>query len=164
MPATLGASPPAPTQDIDKPTTGDDFLTQVVKFIPVEILGFYTLVASIVAANTTDDPAQGWWLFALFAGSVILAPLYTWRVGKVVRLGQNLAGAVAMAVYVFAIGGWFVTLDWYELWHGAIAVALAVILLALFDLRPLPLAATPVGGDAVNLELVNTSDVDDDAA
>lgn len=111
-----------------------------MKFIPVEILGFYTLVGSIVTSNTEDDPARGWWLLALFACSVLLAPLYMWRVGNVVRRAQNVAGAVALAVYVFATGGWFATLGWYEPWYGAIAVALAVVVLALFNLKPLPLA------------------------
>ena len=138
MPATLAADPPAPPPD--EATQGDDFLTQLIKFIPVEILGFYTLVASIVIANTEGDAVRGWWLLGLFAGSVALAPLYMWRVGKVVRVGQNLAAAVAMAVYVFAVGGWFTTLDWYQPWYGAIAVALAVVLLAVIDLKPLPVA------------------------
>ena len=154
MPATLDADQPAPTPG-DKPTQSDDFLTQLVKFIPVEILGFYTLVGSIVAANTEDDPARGWWLLALLACSVALAPLYTWRIGNVVRPGQNVAGAVALAVYVFATGGWFATLGWYEPWYGAIAVALAVMLLALFNLKPLPLAPADGGrADGASLGVV----------
>src|SRR4051794_28095855 len=91
MPATLAENPPAPPTG-NAPTQGDDFLTQLIKFIPVEILGFYTLVASIIGANTEgEDPMRGWWLLGLFVGSTVLAPLYTWRVGKVVRLGQNFA-------------------------------------------------------------------------
>jgi hypothetical protein len=139
MPRTLAADPPAPTPT-EEATQGDDFLTQLIKFIPVEILGFYTLVASIVLANTEGDAVRGWWLLGLFAGSVALAPLYMWRVGKVIRVGQNLAAAGAMAVYVFAVGGWFSTLHWYQPWYGAIAVALAVVVLAVVDLKPLPVA------------------------
>jgi hypothetical protein len=164
MPATLGADPPASTPG-SQPTQGDDFLTQLVKFIPVEILGFYTLVASIIIANTEGDPGRGWWLLGLFAGSVALAPLYTWRVGKVVRPAQNIAGAAAMAVYVFAVGGWFTTLAWYRPWHGAIAVALAIVVLALFNLKPLPVAPVAVGeGGGVVLGVVDRPDTDDEAA
>ncbi len=157
MPATLETDPPAPAPG-NSSTQGDDFLTQLVKFIPIEILGLYTLVASIVAANAASDGVRGWWLFGLFIGSVVLAPLYTWRVGKVIRPGQNVASAVAMAVYVFAVGGWFTTLSWYQQWYGAIAVSVAVVLLALFNLKPLTVPAAPV------LEAVDQPAEDDKAA
>jgi len=163
MPKTFQVDPPTRR---DGKTQSDDFLTQLVKFIPVEILGFYTLVASIVSANTDGDEARGWWLLGLFAGSVALAPLYMWRIAKVVRPAQNVAGAVAMAVYVFTVGGWFSTLSWYQPWYGAVAVAMAVIMLALFDLKPLPLHSADSGtkGGGAALGVVKDRAADDEAA
>ncbi len=146
MPRTLGDERPAATPS-NEPTASDEFLTQLIKFIPVEILAFYTLIASIISANTDDGASRSWWLLGAFAGSVLVAPLYMWRIGKVVRPGQNLASAFALAVYVFSVGGWFATQGWYEPWFGAIAVAVAALVLSIFNLKPLPLQPSHVPSD-----------------
>ena len=147
MPRTLGDEPPA-AMPSNEPTASDEFLTQLIKFIPVEILAFYTLIASIISANTDDGASRSWWLLGAFAGSVVVAPLYMWRIGKVVRPGQNLASAFALAVYVFSVGGWFATQGWYEPWFGAIAVAVAALVLSIFNLKPLPLQPSHVTSDS----------------
>ncbi len=57
MPRTLGDEPPA-AMPSNEPTASDEFLTQLIKFIPVEILAFYTLIASIISANTDDGASR----------------------------------------------------------------------------------------------------------
>ncbi len=76
-------------------------------------------------------------MLGLLIGCVILAPLYAWRVGHVVRVSQNLASGFAMAVFIFSVGGWFGTTTWYQPWFGAIAVPLAVIILTIVNLPKL---------------------------
>src|SRR5690349_2609035 len=52
-PKTLDQGPPAPPTDGQAPQ-GDGFLTQLLKYVPVEVIGLHTTVAAIIVASVTD--------------------------------------------------------------------------------------------------------------
>ena len=52
-PRTFTDKPPASVAGGEK-TESDDFTTQLLKFAPVEIIGFYTLASSVIVAQVDD--------------------------------------------------------------------------------------------------------------
>jgi hypothetical protein len=82
----------------------------------------------------TGVQANLYWL--IFIVLLILTPLYTWRVtteaGLPVAYVQVVVSTLSFIVWVFAIGGPFSLLSWYQPVYGS-------ILLILFTLIP-PLA------------------------
>jgi hypothetical protein len=135
-PRTLATAPPAvPAKGAP---TADDFLTQVLKYIPLEIIGLYLAIAGILDANVKTKSAHALAVGLLLVGSAALACVYDWRILNVQRWQQILMTGVALAVYVFAAGGWFATTSWYQPWFASIAVPAFAIAVALWKLPPLP--------------------------
>ena len=118
--------------------TSDDFLTKLVKYVPLEILGVYLFVEGSVEGNVTDPGALSAWLGALLVGTLVLTVPYVIRVLAVVRPSQIAMSVLGLAVYVFAVGGWFATTSWYEPWQSSIVLPVFVLLVAIIRLKPLP--------------------------
>lgn len=138
-----GAGPaagPAPAPGGVTVPTADDYLTKLLKFVPLEVLGAYLFLQGVVEGNVTKSSDLSWWLGALLVGIVVLSIPYDIRVLNVVRPLQIAMGAVGLAVYVFALGGWFGTTTWYHQWYGSIALPLFALLVAVIRLKPLPAA------------------------
>jgi hypothetical protein len=111
----------------------DDYVTRLVKYIPAEIVAAFLVIDGILKA-VTGVQANLYWL--IFIVLLILTPLYTWRVtteaGLPVAYVQVVVSTLSFIVWVFAIGGPFSLLSWYQPVYGS-------ILLILFTLIP-PLA------------------------
>ena len=142
-------NPPGRTLDVNPPAgvappggavvpTEDDYLTKLLKFVPLEVLGAYLFVASVVESNVTEEPQQSRWLACLLIGALLATVLYDIRVLSIVRVTQIVMSVVGVAVYVFAVGDWFATTSWYEQWYASIALPLFGLLAAIVRLKPLP--------------------------
>lgn len=118
--------------------TGDDYLTKVVKYVPIEVLGAYLLIAGTIKSNVTAKHDLAAWLGYVLLGFGPLTLLYAWRVLKISRLTQLLMSVVAMGVYVFALGGWFATTTWYHAWYATIALPVFGLLIAIVPVPALP--------------------------
>jgi hypothetical protein len=120
------------TQTISMPmqTTADDYMTKLVKYIPAEIIAVYLFINGIVTALTAPSAVLSWGVFALL---LLLTPLYIWRVTNDKALppawDQMLVAFISFAVWVFAIGGPFTTLVWYNPLYGSILVALFTLVI-----------------------------------
>jgi hypothetical protein len=151
-PRTLGTDPPAgyvpPAAAGPPPTaaaapagvatpTEDDYLTRLLKYVPVEVLGGYLFMATIIDSNVTGH-VRAYWLGGLLAAVLLLAVPYDYFVLSVVRPEQIAMSVLGLAVYVFSIGGWFATTTWYHQWYASIAVALFALLVGILKVRPLP--------------------------
>lgn len=136
-----GAAGPAPPGGVVTPS-GDDFLTKLVKYVPLEILGMYLFIEGTVESNVTEPGPRAAWLGALLAGTLLVTIPYDIRVLSVVRPVQIVMSLVGLAVYVFAVGGWFATTSWYDPWHSSIVLPVFVLLVAIIKLKPLPTGAT----------------------
>jgi hypothetical protein len=150
-PKTLTANPPSvPAQAAPGPAGGgpepggvtvpseDDYLTKVVKYIPVEVLAAYLFMAGVIDSNVTDQHDHAIWLGGLLIGILVLTIPYDLRVLNVVRWQQVAMSVVAIAVYVFAVGGWFATTTWYHQWYASIVVPVFGLVIAILKLPPLP--------------------------
>jgi hypothetical protein len=133
-------------------TTGDNYLSKMVVYIPTEIIAGYVAVSGFIKGL---PPRQQFTWFCIVAGALlVLTPIYlfaaTSRPGRTKSFSHPVTGAVAFAAWVFATGGPFerfqITPDgssgWYNRTIGSIVlviVCLALPLLekALFANRPI---------------------------
>jgi hypothetical protein len=122
--------------------TEDDYLTKVVKYVPVEILAAYLFMASVIDSNVIGKHDHAIWLGGLLIGTLVLTVPYDASVLNVVRWQQVAISVVGIAVYVFALGGWFATTTWYHQWYASIVVPVFGLLIAVFKLPPLPATAS----------------------
>ena len=129
--------------------TSDDYLTRLLKFVPVEILGFYLLMSGVVDSNVAEPRAHSVWLGCLLIGTLALTAVYDVRILNVVRPAQIVVSILGLAVYVFAAGGWFATTTWYHAWYGSMVVPLFALSVGMIKLNPLP---APPADDATTIE------------
>jgi hypothetical protein len=149
VPETLATSPPAGAQinpaaalgGVPVPTA-DDYITKLLKYVPVEILGAYLFIQSVVNSNVTTKRAHAVWLLCLLIVALLFTAAYDRWVLIILRPVQLGVSVLGLAIYVFALGGWFATTAWYHAWYASIAVPIFAILVSLIKLNPLP---TPGG-------------------
>lgn len=136
-----GAAPTTQATSTDSSSvvvpSGDDYSTKLVKYVPPELIGAYVFLSATIGTNATvkDRP---WWLGSLLVAMLALTVLYDWRVLNIVRPGQIAISVIGLAIYVFAVGGWFATTTWYQPWYGSIALVVFGLLIAVIRLKPLP--------------------------
>jgi hypothetical protein len=118
--------------------TEDDYLTKLVKYVPIEVLAAYLFMATVINSNVTGKHDQAIWLGALLIGILVITIPYNLQVLNVVRWEQIAMSVVGLAVYVFALGGWFATTTWYHQWYASILVPVFGLLVAILKLKPLP--------------------------
>jgi hypothetical protein len=127
---------------------GDDYLTKLLKYVPIEVLGAYLFMAGVIDSSVTNIHDQAIWLGSLLIGILVLTILYVRVVLKIVRATQIAMSVVGLAVCVFALGGWFATTTWYHQWYASIVVALFAFVVAIFKPPPLPLSRPASGRGA----------------
>ena len=97
----------------------DDKKTQLVKYIPAEIVALFIAITGILNSATGLPEIVHW---IVFLGALLLTPLYVWRATRDEKLptamGQIVISTVAFVIWVFAIGGPFVYLSWYNPAYG----------------------------------------------
>lgn len=76
-------------------------------------------------------PATTW--PRIFVFGLIATYLYLWRVEKVKKQTQLHISAVAYCVWVFAIGGPFVHLAWYDPVYGGLLLPAYTFLIAVIE-------------------------------
>ncbi|MFC1507303.1 hypothetical protein ACFLQ6_09580 [Thermoproteota archaeon] len=96
----------------------DNYLTKLIKYIPSEVVALYIMLNGIVI-SAADIPSEViiWIVFIL---CLVGTPLYLWRVTKVSDNLQLTVSTIAFIVWVFAIGGPFINLNWYHPVYGAL--------------------------------------------
>lgn len=107
-----------PEEEREKVTL-DDYKEKLLKYIPAEIIALYVTVYGIAKAAQENIPFEliAWIIFGIcFLGTI----LYLWRIEKDVTWSQVIISAIAFAVWVFALGGPFESLSWYNSVYGAI--------------------------------------------
>ena len=123
-------TPPAELVVTKAPPQLDDYVSQVVKYIPAEIVAAFVTIDGILRSAVGISSLTGW---LVFVALLILTPIYTWHVTKEQGLpppyGQVGVSTAGFAVWVLALGGPFAQLPWYNSVYGS-------ILLIFFTLIP----------------------------
>ena len=102
------------------------------------MLAAYLFMAGVIDSNVTNKHDHAIWLGSLLVGVLVLTIPYDLQVLKIVRWSQIGMSVLGMAVYVFAVGGWFATTTWYHQWYASIVVPLLGLVIAILKLPPLP--------------------------
>lgn len=109
--------------------TFDTYKDRLLKYVPAEVVTLYVfLQAAVEQANTPDMLTLLWIIFGvMLAGTWV----HLWRVEKVQNKVQLLISTVAFAVWVFALGGPFKHMGWYEPIYGGILLPIYTFFVAM---------------------------------
>ncbi len=101
----------------------DQFTDRLLKYIPAEVVVVYVFVEGLIRNAPADVPREKvlWCVFFfLLAGTWV----YLTRVQKVSKKTQLLISTFAFAVWVFSLGGPFVSFSWYKPFYGTLLLPL----------------------------------------
>ena len=116
-------------QDASRPFS-DNYIERLVKLTPVEPIVLFIVISSLLRSTPTRaGRALEWSLFGLL---VFITPLFYRKVGA--AWSQAIAMMLTFCVWIFAIGGPFVTFPWYAQWYGGLLLALFMSVLPLLKL------------------------------
>lgn len=116
----------------------DDYLSRVLKHIPSEIVMAYIAIEGVLRSSYNPNV----WaerqtllklLWAVTAVLTILTPFWLWRVMRVRRRTQIFISTLSVPVWLFALGGPFALLDWYEPAFGAIVLPLYTLIVPIIS-------------------------------
>jgi len=118
--------------------SADDYMSRVLKHIPSEIVMAYIAIDGVL--RTSYNPNV--WserqtlqklLWITLATLTVITPLWLWRVMRVRRLSQLFISTLSVVVWLFALGGPFALLDWYEPAFGAIVLPLYTLIVPIIS-------------------------------
>jgi hypothetical protein len=101
----------------------DNYTDRLLKYIPAESVALYLTLQGIVSSSV-EGRALYTWLWFAFGIGIIGTPLYLWRVQQVSKRVQLAVSTAAFSVWVFALGGAFASLPWYEPFLGSMLLVI----------------------------------------
>jgi len=101
------------------------YLQKLVKLIPAEIIALYLTIGAFLPK---EPIAQ----FIVAGLCFVLTPLYLSQVVKVKNVLQVVLSTLAYAVWVFATGGPFTTMSWYQSWMPGSLLAVFTLVVPMF--------------------------------
>jgi hypothetical protein len=114
---------PAPTAFI----AADNYFSRLLKYTPLEPIVGFIVASSMIPASSPGFRS----LWAVFGVFLLLTFVYSRFVLKV-RFVQTAILMLGFCVWVFAIGGPFVALSWYQRLYGGLALAVFTFAVPLF--------------------------------
>jgi hypothetical protein len=119
---------PAGTQDYD------GYLSKLAKYIPAEMTAAFVAIDGILKSVVTL--AQVWY-WVIFGVLIACTPVYLYAASlkekKTPDNPQLIISPLAFIIWVFALGGPFVFLAWYQQAVGAVFLILATLLIPAID-------------------------------
>ncbi|MFQ6102367.1 MAG: hypothetical protein ACE5OS_14210 [Anaerolineae bacterium] len=116
----------------------DDYMARVLKHIPSEIVMAYVAIDGVL--RTSYNPNV--WverkmlqtlLWITLATLTVITPFWLYRVMRVRRPSQLFVSTLSVPVWLFALGGPFALLDWYEPAFGAIILPLYTLVIPIIS-------------------------------
>jgi hypothetical protein len=113
--------------------TADDYFSRVLKHIPSEIVMAYVAIDGVL--RTSYNPNV--WaerrtlltlLWIVLGVLTVITPFWLYRVMRVRRMTQLLISTISVPVWLFALGGPFALLDWYQPAFGAIVLPIYTLI------------------------------------
>ena len=114
--------------------SADDYLSQVLKHIPSEIVMAYVAIDGILRTSYnpnihSERQTLQMLLWITLSILTVLTHLWLLRVMRVQRPSQLFISTLSVPVWLFALGGPFALLDWYEPAFGAIVLPLYTLII-----------------------------------
>jgi hypothetical protein len=110
----------------------DTFTDRLLKYIPAEVVAVYVFVEGIIRQSATPEQ-QNTIFWTVFIILWVCTPLYLWRVQHVTKVIQLIVSFLAFFVWVFALGGPFVSFGWYNPIYGAVLLPLYTFLIPIIE-------------------------------
>lgn len=105
----------------------DGYFDRVVKYIPADVVGLWLFATGLIAAQAETDANAGVVHWIAFLGGAFLTALWTWKrtsqPGLPTATLQIAVSTAAFIVWVFAMGGPFSGLDWFQAYYGSLLLA-----------------------------------------
>ncbi len=108
----------------------DDYTSRLMKYVPAEIVALF-ITLDTLARSSTKVPQLVHWGILIFG--IVGTYLYLWRVAKVRKPLQLHISAIAFCVWVFAIGGPFSSLSWYDPIYGGLLLPAYTFIIAVIE-------------------------------
>jgi hypothetical protein len=103
----------------------DSYFTKILKYIPAEIISGYVAIDAIFKSIANVSTVFQW---IIVGAMTVLTALYIWRLTnepqKPVAVSQIIISTIAFVVWVFALGGPFAKMDWFQYYYGAILLVM----------------------------------------
>ena len=118
--------------------SADDYMSRLLKHIPSEIVMAYIAIDGVL--RTSYNPNV--WserqtllrlLWIVLAILTVITPFWLYRVMRVKRPAQIFVSTLSVPVWLFALGGPFTLLDWYEPAFGAVALPLYTLIVPIIS-------------------------------
>ncbi len=108
----------------------DNYTSRLLKYIPAEVIALYLTLDALI--RTSEQlPISVYWI--VFVVCLVLTYFYLRRVEKVGKNIQLLISVIAYCVWVFAIGGPFVYLNWYQPIYGGLLLPTYTLAVAIIE-------------------------------
>jgi uncharacterized membrane protein YoaK (UPF0700 family) len=120
----------------------DGYIDRLLKYIPAEIIALYLGVTNAIPPPLKAHRTAVWIVTVI---SALCVPLYmylsTRKPNQPALWSQIAISSVAFPLWVFAIGGPFALLPWYDnyRWVAAVTICFATFLFGLYVPAPAPL-------------------------
>jgi hypothetical protein len=115
--------------------TIDSYYDKLLKYIPADVVAAWIVVNALITG--ASGIATATFLWVAFGIGVILTAVWTWKLtslpGKTTAWTQILISTGAFIVWVFALGGPFVTLSFYKPIYGALLMILYTLVVPLIN-------------------------------
>jgi hypothetical protein len=112
----------------------DDYVDRILKYIPADIVAGWLFLSGLIL-SIEEESKKKWLLWIVFLVLIPLTILWTLKQtrasGKPPAWTQTALATGSFVVWVFAIGGPFATLDWYDTVYGSIVLVLYTITIGL---------------------------------
>ena len=108
----------------------DKYTSRLLKYIPAEVIALY-LTLDIIIRSTEPAPLGLYWFVFLFG--IPATFFYLRRIEKVHKNSQIIISVIAYCVWVFAIGGPFVFVNWYQPLYGAIILPMYTFIVPIIE-------------------------------
>lgn len=109
----------------------DTYSDRLMKYIPTEIIALFIALDTIIRSST-QPPATinviNWIIFGFCIAAIILFLIRKDKVKSVLQISISVG---AFVVWIFALGGPFLVLGWYETLYGALLLPVYTFLVPL---------------------------------
>lgn len=108
----------------------DDYAKKLLKLIPSEMIAAYVVVAGLIPEGNYI------WLWGTTIILLILITPYLRRFQNVINPLHYAVSSISFGVWIFAIGGPFASMDWYESWMGSVVLIIWTLIPPLLFKKP----------------------------
>ena len=118
----------------------DNYMSRLLKYIPSEIVMAYVAIDGVLSTCYNPDVWADRQMLSMLLWIVtgcltVLTPLWLLRVMRVERFSQLLVATISVPIWLFALGGPFIYLDWYEPAFGSIVLVFYTLIVPIITRR-----------------------------